>query len=1131
MARRYYNTPQRVYQLFKNHPALSQIYSEFEIEIDGIKRVTEFLILNHDKIEAYDLQNIYKSRTPDTYESDQNDPVKGSVDEFINLPVTGIDQGDIYLVEEPYPGKYYYWDGIEWLEDINSRDKSRIQYLETLYQDMGYKVWEDEYGYFIAVEQDSGDIEWEQVDSAVPDTTIIRISDLPSNPTAGDIYEVLGEDLTDIIASLYGMIDKGYMPPWNQYLSPQQTNLQELLNMTVYLYRYGVTDNFYEKNIWQFIPEYDTDIMLEQPKTKLFMESIGRKLDQLEDKLTRLQDVYDIDETPDDLLNHLGQMLGYEKEDFSLSSVSFRELLKNIIEIYKIKGTNYSFSFFFKFLGFNVDLKEFYFNKDVKNPMGFPGMDIENVEYYLTTTNPILETVWGNPAPHLEPIRNLNDWNLEYDLLIANGCSNPESYMIATATYNNDGSTWHQNPWTYFKTNLIEYQLNPFFDKLNLTSSDNETIRKYIKFLSPTYLFTWININILPWIEDVNIVENVDEWLTMEIEKTMGNTESGVFNDYENVVDYLQVWDDKTNSLIPYTEADEMGLSIVNNLNLGGDDQVGAYLRHDGVYIRQPGHPSHITNIFHDGAKYLSFDNLGIMIKSTTNDDWDINPALVSDLSNSENEGTVALVDETGLYYIYKDPAPYWELIEDEASIPTTLIDKYIFTTYNQLLNKIETVLVDDDIYYLESDTTYYQYSSTPEPGWSSVIFSVVVDWVKTNVNVADIIELESLNNVRNNDVYYVINEDKFYYYSSVNSHWILIVNINDANNAALNTVHIFNNDRIISTYFGLLLKLPAEINQIYKATSTNRYYKFINEDAYWKQASSVEDRYAKWLDYSYRPLPSYPINVKPSPGIKLKVNEIDFMWDDVYEELGTWLSPGYWLQLSKDINFANLIKDEFVYNSDNYLENILLENDNYFWRIRTKNNLSIQSFTQDEMSVIDARLLNAYNNGDVTSDDLLFKDTYFTFNGTDYILNSGLVGNDLDHVIQILSLTGSRFDWGQWSSIYRFEISGLPFPHDEQIINDLSYQFIEEVRDETTNTLIAISLKIQWDAETNVEKYEIMISTDNIFSQLVHVSEVNINTLTIELPLTTLYWKYRIKKYNRDWDDWSSILNFTLDF
>jgi len=977
MARTYYDTPQRVYQLFKNHPSLSQIYSEFNIDIDAIKRVTEFLVLNHDKITKYNLQTIYKSRTPLSIEEDQSNPIIDEVDNFSNLPSIA-NQNDIYYVKNPYPGKYYIWQN-GWREDPKSRDKSRIVYLESLYESRGYKIWEDEYGYYVATEDG-----WQKIENATPDHTVIRLSELPKNPIPGTIYEVLGEDLIDIIASLYGFIDKGLTPPWNQYQSQRKTNLQELLNMTIYLYRYGVTDNFYEKNIWQFLPEYDREQMLTQPKIKLFMESIGRKLDQIEDKLTRLTDIYDIDETPDELLNYLGQMLGYEKEDFSLSNVSFRELLKNIIEIYKIKGTNYSFSFFFKFLGFNVNLKEFYFNKNVRNPESFPGVEEENVEFYLTTKNPIYETNYGNPALYLEQIRSLNDWNLERDALIGKGCTNPIKYMLGLEPYNN-GTIWHSKPWTYFKTNLIEYQLNPFFEKVNLTSSDNETIKKYIRFLSPTYLFTWINVNLAPWIEDFNISENIDEYITAEIEKTFGNITPNGFYDYENIDDYLQVWDVKQNKLISYMEADEMNVSIINNLNLGGDDRIGAYLRRDGVYIRQPGHPSHITNVFHNGAMHLNFDNLGIMIKDVNSLDYDISYPSYSDLPIIAQEDTIAFIEDTGLYYIFKDPAPYWELIESIQNVPE---------------------------------------------------------------------------------------------------------------------------NNISSTYLQLIQRQDAVVGEIYKTSDTGRYYKYHDDDPLWVHASNIEYRFKKWMDYSYRPYPSYPINVQPSPGIKLKTNVVNFIWDDIYAQ------QGYWVQIAKDLNFTNIIKEEFIYDLKNYIADILLENDNYYWRIRTKNNISISEWSIEDIEKIQT-----------IYPDII---SYFNFNGIHYIIKE-LDSKQLNQLLSILSETGNKFNWGQWSSIYRFELCGVPFPYDGQIINNLEYQHIEKVYDSFSGSLMALKIKIEWPLISNVEKHEIVLSRQQDFSQIMYTAQIDVNFSSINLPNGNYYWKYRIKKFNKDWEDWSNPLYFGI--
>lgn len=466
--------------------------------------------------------------------------------------------------------------------------------------------------------------------------------DLLENPVS--MYYNSG-DMIEELAELYGFDSINYPPPYEQYTSTRGTKLSEFLNYTLYFYKFAVSDNFYEKNILDFIPEYDREQVKNNRKLQLTLESIGRKLDDVEDKITRLGNIYDVDEIPEELLDYLGQNLGYEREDFTLSGFSFRELLKNIIEIYKIKGTNHSFSFFFKFLGFEVSLKEFYFNRDAQNPESFPGVESVNVEYYLTTKNPIHDTTYNSPAKFLEPTRNLDDWDIEYNSLVANGCINPEGYMTGKESYNYDLITFHQNPWKYFKTNLIEYELNPFFDKLNLTASDNETIRKYIKFLSPTYLFTWINVNLRPWIEDAFIVTDSETDWRVQINKILGDPKpsenmnpwpphpqgqmgvpeniTGVFNrstgstpgfeppylDYEDVRDQIALYD---------PEGDMLVFNLTNNMNLGGDDVVGALLRRDGTHIRQQGHPKHISDARHRADKRVAFDNLALELKPDT---------------------------------------------------------------------------------------------------------------------------------------------------------------------------------------------------------------------------------------------------------------------------------------------------------------------------------------------------------------------------------------------------------------------------------------------------------------------------------------------------------------------------------
>ena len=572
------------------------------------------------------------------------------------------------------------------------------------------------------------------------------------------------ESFLNSLCTLYG-----FTPPIDDHISVKKTSLREVLVMTVYVYKFGAKDNFYEKAILDFIPEYDRDQIKSKPKMKLTMESVGRLMDQLETKIAGMKDLMDIDNCPEEFLDYLGQLLGYEREDFTLSNFSFRELLKNIIEIYKIKGTNYSFSFFFKFLGFEINLKEFYFSRDVKNPESFPGAIENRVEYYLTTRNPLEETEYGIPQPHLDQTKKLNDFTFEQKSLIDNGCSNPIQYLLGVQPYNNSGNRYHSNPWRYFKANLIEYQLTPFIDRLNLTASDNETIKKYIKFLSPAYLFTWINVYLNPWIETVDLITDEDDAETEEkrlkisIIKNLGYWEGGMrlgpardgqrvpegigkYIDHEKMEDYLALYE---------PNGEKLSFQIFNNLNIGGDDRVGSYLYRDGTHSRKPDNPNWIGKVYHKKELRAMLDRLNVFLKDVNVPEYDGIAATSSNLPTNVNDGDIFYVQDTNQILKYNSVYYVWREISYGV--------KKFLTTYddlNQLIN-----IKDGDIYEIDNENSYYIYSVAQgkwlfysPPGLTS--------------QVSQYYMLAELTSLSENDIYLIRDTKKFYKYVKIDAHW-----------------------------------------------------------------------------------------------------------------------------------------------------------------------------------------------------------------------------------------------------------------------------------------------------------------------------------------------------------------------
>jgi len=850
-----------------------------------------------------------------------------------------------------------------------------------------------------------------------------------------DLY--YNSEIIETIGELYG-----FFPPFDDQVSVLGTPLFELLNFTIYLYKFGTTENFYEKNLLNFLPEYDRETIQNEPKLKLLYESIGRKLDDMELKISKMKDIYNIDEVPENLLDYLGQNIGYEKEDYTLKDVSFRELLKNIIEIYKIKGTNYSFSFFFKFLGFEISLKEFFFNHDVKNPEGFPGVEDNKVEYYLTTKNPIYDISNNKPANNLEQTKNINDFDLEMKSLQEVGCNNAIQYMLGFEPYNNDTETpiMHSNPWTYFKTNLIEYQLDPFFDKLNLTSNDNETIRKYVKFLSPTYLFTWINVNLKPWIEDINIIQDSqDDWKVSIInnlsdnrptpdpwpfdKKTaqdpgFGGTYIGDDEEGEPIYKYLD-YEPLDTILSIFNGGETLNLHIENNMNLGGIEYIGTPLRRDGIYIRQPGHPKFISNITHQGDKKISFDFMNVQIRDYIDEESTPSVNYYQDLPNTGvNEGDIYFVKfsdddyEFGYYklnslliweylqfndYSYRsypaspiEPTPdnnqtlsfnnilnftwenidgavgYWIQVSKDAGFTNlaidddTLIDNIYTTGVTNVSNnkyywRIKTknnstfpnlpptnpINPDSLLWSPWSNHWYFTLNSLPFP-YNGEIINEVTFFVKENKTVNDLFESCTFNmnwnNIPNSEKYQIQVLFNKPYVWDINSDILFIDTFSNLpNNLSLGTeIYVVDQEQFFS--FNSISKDWVEISEPeefsvvddYSDLPTEEQYLgdswfVINDNAYYKWSSIINEWQACQDNY----------------GVKGNINTIDEL-EFLNEELRTI----YFILASNEFYEYKPI-EETTYSIRTFIDvevknnllNVTLENNHYYWRVRSYSN------------------------------------------------------------------------------------------------------------------------------------------------------------------------------------------------
>ncbi len=277
---------------------------------------------------------------------------------------------------------------------------------------------------------------------------------------------------------------------------------------TLYTFKYASVKAFFKNNYEKFLPDYDYLKISSQEKIVIFQEAFMREYDRFADIIDRMYNIVDIDKIPEEYLNYLAQAIGYEREDqHFLKNTSFRELIKNIVEIYRIKGTNYSFELFFNFLGFSATIKEYWFDKRFSdsvitiNPETLY-TDSDDYRYYLTSTKPTdyIPEDMGNPYAVSDDLIVPTLSALDFNKFISDGTYTANQLLGIDAGY-------PDQTYTYFKTNIVEYILDILVtigdETSQITAEEVLIIQRYITFLTPLFILKNINVVALPIEDDI----------------------------------------------------------------------------------------------------------------------------------------------------------------------------------------------------------------------------------------------------------------------------------------------------------------------------------------------------------------------------------------------------------------------------------------------------------------------------------------------------------------------------------------------------------------------------------------------------------------------------------------------------
>lgn len=274
----------------------------------------------------------------------------------------------------------------------------------------------------------------------------------------------------------------------------------ELYRYIIYLAKYGVIKTFFVENYKKFLPVYDFASIYSDDKKRLFVEAFFKEFDRFSYIIELMSKLKNIDEAPEEYLNYLAYIVGYQKEaDDVFINISFRELIKNIVEIYKIKGSNYSFELFFGLLGFIIDLREYWFDRRFYDPNILANSETMTYnkklsKFYLTTIKPSDRVFSQSQRKLIVSEGNITETKdlFEFERKLRNEKATLRQLLGFDPTYK--GETY-----TYFKTNVIEYSLSSDrYDDIDTSKLGIELVEKYAEFLTPIFIRKNINIMLKP---------------------------------------------------------------------------------------------------------------------------------------------------------------------------------------------------------------------------------------------------------------------------------------------------------------------------------------------------------------------------------------------------------------------------------------------------------------------------------------------------------------------------------------------------------------------------------------------------------------------------------------------------------
>jgi len=273
--------------------------------------------------------------------------------------------------------------------------------------------------------------------------------------------------------------------------------LNDIIEQILYTFKYGTVKNFFRDNWFRFIPEFDKQLIDYNEQVKLLQNAFMSEFDYFSQVITEMHLINDIDRIPAKYLDYVGQLLGYERtanEKIFLTDEFFRIFLKNLIDIYNRKGTNFVVELFFNFIGYEATIEEFWFDRrfydlNVLKNSNTGSSDNKEYLFYLTKSDPRDGYNIGDIYFPKLPEKNFTTHCPNLYLFNYKCTGNDKTHTNVTKI----SLETLLNEYSYFKTNFVNIKLKAFKSslpsgELTMSPTDKKIIDGFFSFVAPIFI-------------------------------------------------------------------------------------------------------------------------------------------------------------------------------------------------------------------------------------------------------------------------------------------------------------------------------------------------------------------------------------------------------------------------------------------------------------------------------------------------------------------------------------------------------------------------------------------------------------------------------------------------------------------